>query len=129
MNFVDENLLHILRNPAGFSDAVVREARLRAAYKIERLEAKGVELDESDRQLFRQTVREACAPIVADLRELPFPLKWRPMIDPPPIAGRFIVAHRGGIGGSAVYGGGSPGFSEWSQVPDFGPTHWIEAPK
>ena len=38
MTLKDQNfLLHLLRNPSGWSDEVVREARLKAAAELERL--------------------------------------------------------------------------------------------
>jgi hypothetical protein len=57
---------------------------------------------------------------------------WRSMVnDPPSKTGRYVVAHRGGVGGDAFYTAreGDTHLSQgWSQVPPFGPTHWLDGP-
>lgn len=57
--------------------------------------------------------------------------RWRLMKDNPPKTGRYIVCHRGRTGGDAFFVARAGEAGElpvgWSQMPDFGPTHWIDA--
>lgn len=56
-------------------------------------------------------------------------MKWRPMTDSPSKSGRYIVKHRGQIGGHAWYTakvGDTHYPVGWEQIPEFGPTHWLD---
>ena len=49
-----------------------------------------------------------------------FVAQWQPMTTNPPQSGKFVVAHRGAMYGSARWNG-----SRWLDMPDWSPTHWL----
>jgi hypothetical protein len=55
---------------------------------------------------------------------------WEPMTNPPNKSGRYAVAHRGLTIGNAYYNakkGDTHMPIGWSQLPDWGPTHWLNS--
>lgn len=60
-----------------------------------------------------------------------FVARLRLLNDPPKATGRYVVMHRGMIAGHAYYTaqeGDTHYQVGWSQLPDFNPTHWLDAP-
>ena len=57
---------------------------------------------------------------------------WRLLTELPTKSERYPVAHRGGIGGHAYFvteADARPSLpAGWQQMPDWGPTHWCDAP-
>lgn len=59
-------------------------------------------------------------------------LTIRPMTETPTQSGRYPVLHRGSVAGDAFYwcpedvATNTKLYAGWQQLPDFGPTHWID---
>lgn len=56
-------------------------------------------------------------------------MKWRLIDDFPEKTGRYVVAHRGKIASDAYFTakeGDTHYPFGWSQMPQFGPTHWLD---
>lgn len=56
-------------------------------------------------------------------------MKWRPLSQKPKKTGRYIVKHRGNVGGAAWFTANEEDCEAplgWSQLTKFGATHWLE---
>lgn len=58
-------------------------------------------------------------------------MSWEPMTNPPQKSAHYAVMHRGRVFGTAYYYAGDFKTSGmvlgWNQLPDFGPTHWLDS--
>lgn len=55
-------------------------------------------------------------------------MKWRPMSEYPEKTGRYCVGHAGRVFSDAYYADGDNTHypTGWHQLPQFGPTHWLD---
>lgn len=121
------------RNLLSAKSSGIREGLLRAA---EILKDVLTECLKDTKQRGDHAVIKMCADAITraaeELPETQVLVRWRKLDDVPVKTGRYAVGHAGGIVGHAYYTAktGETRYPVgWAQMPDFGPTHWIDPPK